>query len=181
DVIVTVRTAPPANKPPVVSVGPAQTITLPATATLTAVATDDGLPNGVLTYSWSVVSGTGVTLLSPTASSTQASFSAAGTYTLRVTVSDGQLSSSADVLVTIRSASSLTLLVSKSGTLLGGIITSIRESSSDPQVARLELYIDDNKVAVADSTSLTYRWDLRYVTGTHVVSGRAYNSNNVVL
>src|SRR5262249_39603173 len=50
------------NQAPVVSVGPAQTITLPATATLTATATDDGLPNGVLAYSWNVVSGTGVTL-----------------------------------------------------------------------------------------------------------------------
>jgi len=181
DVIVTVRSAPPANKPPVVSAVPAQTITLPATATLTATATDDGLPNGVLTYSWSVVSGHGVTLSSPTASSTQASFSAAGTNTLRVTVSDGQLSASADVIVTVGSAPSLTLLVSKSGTLLGGMITSIRESSSGPQVTRLELYIDENKVAVADSTSLTYRWDLKRVTGTHVVSGRAYNSNNVVV
>ena len=169
------------NQAPVVSAGPAQTITLPANATLTATATDDGLPNGVLTYSWTVVSGHGVTLSSPTASSTQASFSAAGTYTLRVTVSDGQLSASADVIVTVQSAPSLTLLVSKSGTLLGGMITSIRESSSDPQVTRLELYIDENKVAFADSTSLTYRWDLRRVTGTHVVSGRAYNSNNVVV
>src|SRR5262249_45377163 len=90
DVIVTVRSAPRANKLPVVSTGPAQWMKLPAAATLTATATDDGLPNGVLTYSWSVVSGTGVTLSSPTASSTQASFAGEGTYTLRITVSDGQ-------------------------------------------------------------------------------------------
>jgi hypothetical protein len=119
-------------------------------------------------------------LCSSTASSTDASFLGAGTYTLRVTVSDGQLSESADVIVTVLSAPSLTLLVSKSGSLLGGMITSIKESSSDPQVTRLELYIDDNKVAFADYTSVTYRWDLN-VTGTHVVSGRAYNSNNVVV
>jgi fibronectin type 3 domain-containing protein len=181
DVIVTVRSAPPANKPPVVSVGPAQTITLPATATLTATATDDGLPNGVLTYNWSVVSGTGVTLSSPTAPSTQASFSGAGTYTLRVTVSDGQLSASADGIVTVLSAPSLNLWVSKSGTLLGGTTTSINLSSSDPQVTRLELDIDQNKVAVANASTLIFRWNLRHVSGTHVVSGLAYNSNNVVV
>ena len=77
------------NKAPVVNAGPDQTITLPAKAALTAAATDDGLPNGVLTYRWTVVSGTGVTLSSQTASSIQATFSAAGTYTFRVTVSDG--------------------------------------------------------------------------------------------
>src|SRR5262245_62936527 len=108
DVIVTVRSDPPANKPPAVSVGSAQTITLPATSTLSAMATDDGLPNGVLTYSWSVVSGTGVTMSSPTASSTQATFSGAGTYTFRATVSDGQLSSSDDVIVTVAAAPAVT-------------------------------------------------------------------------
>src|SRR5262249_47971486 len=89
------------NSAPAVSVGSNGTITLPATATLTATATDDGLPYGVLTYTWSVVSGTGVTFASPSSSRTQASFSLAGTYTLRVTVSDGQLSSTADVVVTV--------------------------------------------------------------------------------
>src|SRR5262245_65149734 len=79
-------------------------ITVQTSAIPTSTATDDGLPNGILTYSWSVVSGTGVTLSSPTASSPQASCSAAGTNTLRVTVSDGQLSASADVIVTVRSA-----------------------------------------------------------------------------
>jgi len=90
---------PITNKAPVVNAGADQTITLPAKATLAASATDDGLPNGVLTYRWSVVSGTGATLSSPTASSTQATFAAAGTYTFRVTVSDGQLSSTDDVVV----------------------------------------------------------------------------------
>src|SRR5262245_54728998 len=95
------------NKAPVVNAGPDQAITLPAKATLAATATDDGLPNGVLTYNWTVVSGTGVTLSTPTASTTQATFSAAGTYTLRITASDGQLSSSDDVVV-IATASTTT-------------------------------------------------------------------------
>src|SRR5262245_47584423 len=93
------------NKAPVVNAGPDQATTLPPNAALAA--TDDGLPNGVLTYRWTVVSGTGVTLSTSTASTTQATFSAAGTYTLRITVSDGQLSSSDDVVV-IATASTLT-------------------------------------------------------------------------
>src|SRR5262249_19536204 len=58
------------NQPPTVTAGPNQTITLPAAATLTAIATDDGLPNGTLTYAWSVVSGTGVTVSSPNSTTT---------------------------------------------------------------------------------------------------------------
>src|SRR5262249_52566405 len=95
-----VQTTPTLNSAPVVSAGPNQTITLPATTTLTATATDDGFPSP-LTYTWSVVGGTGVTFTNPNSSSTQVSFSAAGTYTLRVTVSDGQLSSTSDVVVTV--------------------------------------------------------------------------------
>lgn len=46
-----------ANKTPVVSIGPNQTILLPATASLTATATDDGAPNppSSLTNGWSVL------------------------------------------------------------------------------------------------------------------------------
>jgi hypothetical protein len=182
DVIVT-ATAPTltTNKAPVVSGGTDQTITFPAAATLAATASDDGLPHGVLSYLWTVVSGNGVTLSSPTATSTQATFSAAGTYTFRVTVSDGQLSASDDVIVNVQSAPALTLLVSKSGEVLRGATTSINEYSTDSKVKRLELYIDQNKTATIDALSLTYKWDLRKVSGTHLVSGKAYDANNVVV
>jgi hypothetical protein len=108
EVQVALNPAQPVNTAPVVSAGASQTITLPATATLTATATDDGLPSP-LTYTWSVVSGTGVTFASPNSLSTQVSFSAAGTYTLRITVSDGQLSTTSDVVVTVNAASNQTL------------------------------------------------------------------------
>src|SRR5215831_18687449 len=115
------------NKAPVVNAGADQTITLPAKATLTAAATDDGLPNGVLTYSWSVIHGTGVTLSSQTASSIQATFSAAGMYTFRVTVSDGQLSSSDDVIVTaaanVTVGSGVQLAASPTSVSIGNTVT----------------------------------------------------------
>src|SRR4030095_14071331 len=84
---------PAPNKAPTVNAGADQTITLPATATLTATASDDGLPNGRCMYQWSIVSGSGVALSATNTASTKATFTAVGTYTFRFTAYDGQLSS----------------------------------------------------------------------------------------
>jgi len=97
----------PSNQAPVVNAGPGQTITLPSGASLSGTATDDGLPSGTLTSTWSAVSGPGsVTFGNAAALSTTAAFSASGTYTLRLTASDSALSSSADVVITVNPASS---------------------------------------------------------------------------
>ena len=183
DVIVSVQPAViTTNHAPTVNAGADQTIMLPASATLTANALDDGLPTGsTLTYSWSVVSGSGVTLNKSTSGTTSASFASGGTYTFRVTVSDGQLSSSDDVTVVVQNSASLTLLISKTGQVLKGSSTSISEYSNDPQVSRVELYIDGAQVANVNSSSLSYKWDLRRLSGTHNVSGKAYSSSNLVL
>lgn len=91
------------NRAPVVNVGANQTITLPDTAVLNGSVTDDGLPNGsTMTSSWSMVSGAGtVAFNNPNSPATTASFSAAGVYVLRLTASDSELTSSADVTVTV--------------------------------------------------------------------------------
>jgi hypothetical protein len=106
DVTITVNPAPP-NTAPVVNAGPDQTITLPTSATLTGTASDDGRPSppGQVTKSWTKVSGPGtVTFSAPNALSTSATFSAAGTYVLRLTASDSALSSSDDVTVVVNPA-----------------------------------------------------------------------------
>ncbi len=60
-----------------------------------------------LTRSWTRVSGPGtVTFSAPTSATTSASFSAAGAYVLRLTVSDGALSASDDVAVTVNAPAS---------------------------------------------------------------------------
>ena len=100
------NTTAPSNLAPVVSAGSSQTLTLPATTTLTATATDDGLPSGTLTYHWSVNNASGVALTNASSRSAQASFSAAGTYVFTVTVSDGQLTSTANVSVVVKAANS---------------------------------------------------------------------------
>jgi hypothetical protein len=93
----------PENHAPTVAAGSDQTITLPNTASLSGTAVDDGLPAGsTLTVSWSKVSGPGlVSFSNPNAVTTSAAFDAAGTYTLRLTGSDSQLSSGDEVQVTV--------------------------------------------------------------------------------
>jgi hypothetical protein len=102
DDVEVIRTPP--NSAPVVSAGADQRIELPAhTATLVGAVTDDGLPlDAQRSYSWTVVSGPGAVLFSaPAALSTQATFGAAGTYVLRLSASDTQLTGSDDVTVVL--------------------------------------------------------------------------------
>ncbi len=107
DVTITVNppiTPPPPNAAPTVNAGVAQTITLPAQAALAGTASDDGLPNppALLTTTWSKLSGPGtVAFGNANALATTAAFSAAGTYVLRLTASDGALSATADVTITV--------------------------------------------------------------------------------
>jgi len=92
---------PTGNQPPVVTVSPTLTTHVPRAATLNGSVSDDGLPNGQLTSMWSVVSGPGpVVFAGPTLPTTTATFTAAGTYVLRLTASDSALTASADVTVT---------------------------------------------------------------------------------
>ncbi len=88
--------------------GAAQTITLPATASLAGTASDDGLPNppGALTTTWSKLTGPGtVTFGNANALTTTATFSTAGSYVLRLTASDGALASTSDVTITVNPVS----------------------------------------------------------------------------
>ncbi len=98
---------PPPNQPPIVNAGIDQTITLPATASLIGSASDDSLPSGsILTTTWSKFSGPDtVNFGNASALSTTASFSASGTYVLRLSASDSQLTSTDDIIVNVNPAS----------------------------------------------------------------------------
>ena len=107
DVAITVNAA--VNKAPTVNAGPDQTITLPATASLSGTASDDGLPNppATLTTTWSKVSGPGtVTFANASARATTATFSTSGSYVLRLTASDSALSATDDIAITVNAAAS---------------------------------------------------------------------------
>jgi hypothetical protein len=90
------------NQAPAVNAGPDQTATLVAGVTLTGTATDDGLPSGILTVQWSMVSGPAPVMFSASQSTTtDVTFTMAGTYVLRLTASDSQLTSTDDVTITV--------------------------------------------------------------------------------
>ena len=104
DVTITVQSA---NQPPTVHAGPGQTIDLPASAALSGSAADDGLPTlpGSLSFTWSKASGPGQVVFGKTdALITSASFSQAGTYVLRLTANDGDLSSASEVTLEVNPA-----------------------------------------------------------------------------
>jgi RHS repeat-associated protein len=103
DVTMTVLDPATPNKPPVVDAGSDQAITLPNVANLNGTVSDDGLPVGsTVNTSWSKVSGPGAVIFgNPNVTVTTAAFSATGTYVLRLTASDSQLTGSDELTVTV--------------------------------------------------------------------------------
>ncbi len=93
----------PTNVAPVVDAGPNVGIQTGQQATLDGTVSDDGLPAGApVTVAWAKASGPGtVAFASATSIDTTAGFSAAGTYTLSLTASDSQLSTSDTMTVTV--------------------------------------------------------------------------------
>jgi hypothetical protein len=122
----------PDNKPPSISIGEVPTITLPDAATLTASATDDGLPKPYrrtpsntnraaqprrprgVEIKWTQYRGPGKVTFDPQASAvvygqpldltSKVSFSVPGIYVLRATANDGQLFTSRDITVNVTSS-----------------------------------------------------------------------------
>src|SRR5204862_2107162 len=125
------------------------------TANLSATATDDGLPNNTLTYQWSVVSGNGVMLQPTNTAATKVTFTVAGTYTFRITVSDGQLSASDDVIVTVLAAAT----TNKAPTVNAGPDQNI----TLPATATLTATASDDGLP---NNTLTYQWSV--VSGSGV-------------
>jgi autotransporter-associated beta strand protein len=103
DVVVSVTT----NSAPVVYAGVSKALVKGGeTVSLTGGAQDDGLPlsrAGVLTYSWSQISGpSSATLATPSSNNTLVTLpSAAGTYVFRLSTSDDLLAASNSVTVTV--------------------------------------------------------------------------------
>ncbi|MBL9039763.1 MAG: fibronectin type III domain-containing protein [Archangium sp.] len=96
------------NTAPSVNAGANGSVTLPNTYALQGTASDDGLP-AALAVSWSKQSGPGtVTFTNGNTPTATAAFSAAGSYTLRLTATDTALTSVDDVVITVNSAPPVT-------------------------------------------------------------------------
>ncbi len=114
----TVTVNPPANLAPVVVMPADPNLTLAggsASILLSAAVTDDGLPTGsTVTITWGRVSGpAAVTFGSPGAAATTATFTAAGSYTLKCLASDSLLSSEPNdtMMVTVNAPTNLAPVV----------------------------------------------------------------------
>ncbi len=106
------------NQPPTADAGSDQTITLPANASLTGSAADDGVPNppGAMSAAWTKVSGPGtVTFTNATSLTPSASFSQSGAYVLRLSVSDGLVSATDEVAITAAPAAPMATALSFNG------------------------------------------------------------------
>ena len=109
-----------ANQAPVVNAGPDQAVTLLGSATLNGTVTDDG--PAAVTLNWTKVSGPGaVTFSDPNAATTTASFSAAGTYVLSLTASDGALSGADQLTVNVAGGGSGTGLTARYYAAIGSL------------------------------------------------------------
>jgi hypothetical protein len=92
------------NQPPTANAGPDLAITLPEIAELNGTGGDDGLPNppGVFSSTWTILSGPGNVLFANGSDlKTTASFSQAGDYVLRLSVTDGEFTTSDDVNISV--------------------------------------------------------------------------------
>ena len=90
------------NAAPVVDAGGDATVTLPGAGMLMGSVTDDGISGGPVTVQWSQVSGPAAASFSAPASGvTMVDFLALGTYVLRLTASDGELSASDDLQIVV--------------------------------------------------------------------------------
>ncbi len=104
---------PEGNQIPWVEVGADQIISLPAVATLTGRAVDDGLPAvpGELALSWDLEEGPGEVIFSaPHSLSTDVEFSAPGIYLLQLTAHDGELLNFANIQVEVLPANAYLLV-----------------------------------------------------------------------
>ncbi|MEV5028295.1 Ig-like domain-containing protein [Paenibacillus sp. LPE1-1-1.1] len=92
----------PVNEKPEVTAALDSGPKLPLQAKLIGSAVDDGLPEGVVTVNWSKLSGPGdVVFANPKEGNTTATFTAAGTYTLKFEATDGELSSETELTVIV--------------------------------------------------------------------------------
>ena len=165
------------NRPPVVTAGPDQRITLPDNdVVLSGSVTDDGLPTGgTLTRAWSQVSGpSGVSFSAPNADTTTATFPSAGVYVLRLTGDDGELSSFDDVTVTVAEAGALPGTISgispeaqgRIGPFIdrnGNLYTVAEISAADPRMKMMKSTNGGRTWSETDAANRPVRNDLEAV------------------
>ncbi|HEX6285703.1 MAG TPA: hypothetical protein VFZ71_12545, partial [Pyrinomonadaceae bacterium] len=146
----------PANTPPVINAGPDQTLNFLESATLNGTATDDGLPVGSIVETlWTKVSGPGVvTFGAPTNLTSSATFSAPGTYVLRLSGDDTQFSAQDELTIVVNPRPHASRVYTTSADFNGGSLINL--TTTPPDQLQLDSTIQSFKfIWVAVSTKGT--------------------------
>ncbi len=151
----------PSNQAPTANAGADITLTLPNnTINLSGQVADDGLPGVGLTTSWSQISGpTTAQFANSSSPATSVSFLAAGTYVLRLQVSDGELTASDTVTVVVNAPdvtapsvpANLTVLSSNNGT--GSASLSWDAATDNVAVAGYRIFRDGAQITQVSGLS----------------------------
>ncbi len=171
----------PTNQAPTVNAGTDQTVTQPGNAHLVGTASDDGLPAGsTLSTTWSKVSGPGTVTYSPSANDldTYASFelNKPGTYVFRLTASDGTLSSTDDVTVTVNPDVSPPETLITNQTVTGNQAMFQYHQSEPGPTSKFEYRVDGGAWTVDPSTTATGSATVTASAGTHTFEVRGVDS-----
>lgn len=176
---VQVTVNPQVNQPPNVSAGPNQTITMPTTVTLSGSASDDGLPTPphALTYTWSQDSGPVPALVTaPTQPGTTANFTKPGVYVLRLTASDGALSSSATAQITVNDGPPVLSVADR--TIPVGTKISIQLAANDPNPNdALTYFLDASPTGTTFSANMLTWTPTAAQVGSNAFTARVNDAN----
>ena len=141
-----------ANNPPSVDAGENQTILSSVTATLAASVSDDSLPSPV-SLLWSKLEGPGeVTFNDAVVANTTATFSQAGTYVLKLSVTDTQFTTEDVVVITAKNPQSITFGSIPTKTYGDGTFTLNATSDSGLPITYVTT---DSSVATIDGNVVT--------------------------
>jgi len=184
------------NQAPKVLISAPSSVTANSAASVSGLATDDGLPNppAALTYQWSKVSGPGgVSFGNPTGAASSAVFDTAGTYVIRLSVSDSALTSSVDAtIVAAAPPTSLAPTVAIYAPVNGAKVASghyvevdAHASDADGKIAKIEFFDGLAKVgqqtlpAADDATTYFWAFPNGLAIGQHTFTAVATDNSGV--
>ncbi|MEM7209676.1 MAG: chitobiase/beta-hexosaminidase C-terminal domain-containing protein, partial [Pseudomonadota bacterium] len=127
------------NQAPLVYAGSDHVLLLPNSGvSLQPLVSDDGLPTGTLTTTWSDAGGSNQVVFDDASSeSTIAHFSSPGTYTLQFTVDDGQLQTTDELVVDVFAEGSVTSLPTASpsgGAYVGSVEVTLSSATTNANI-----------------------------------------------
>ncbi len=164
--------------------GPDQQVTLPDNANLAGSYVN--LLGGLVSLSWSKVSGPGtVSFGSPSAATTTATFSTAGTHVLRLTATVLLVSAFDDVTVTVQNppdtvVPTVSLTSPASGTTVSNavaIAATASDNAGGSGVASVTFLVDGVSVGTDATSPYSLNWDSRTVAnGSHSLQARAVDA-----